>query len=67
MKKLIVACALVSLVACQTEKKAVSDPSGANMPKAGCCEGMKANCDASKAECQGKTPDCCKEKAKPQG
>lgn len=78
MKNLVFAIALVGLVAAckSTNKTSVSDPAGANMPKAGCCseskeacspekkaacEGMKASgCEASKA-----APTC--PAAKPQG
>ena len=72
MKTMIAALALVSLVACNTEKKSVADDSGANMPKAGCCEAKascdgqaKASCDASaKPSCGASTSSCT---AKPQG
>lgn len=63
---LIVGCALVGFVACRTEKTSVSDPSGANMPKADCCEGKS---DAAKADCKDgmKKTECQGMKAKPQG
>lgn len=72
MKTMIAALALVSLVACNTEKKSVTDDSGANMPKAGCCEGKssgdgaeKAACDsAAKGSCEAGKSSC---SAKPQG
>lgn len=75
MKHLILAAALVScIVACNTEKHSVSDPAAPNAPKAECsegmkaeCQGMKANCDAAKAECQGMKKACCAEGTKPQG
>ena len=74
MKTMIAALALVSLVACNTEKKSVADDSGANMPKAGCCESgkagtddaAKASCDsaAAKGSCEASKSACT---AKPQG
>lgn len=76
MKNLLLAAALVGcIVACNTEKNAVSDPASPNAAKAECCEGMKsgcegmkATCDGAKAECQGmKQKACCPEAAKPQG
>ena len=69
MKTFICAIALMGcLVACNTEKRAVTDASAPNAPKAECCEGMKASScsDAAKAECSGaKAKSCCQE-AKPQ-
>ncbi|MCY2959535.1 MAG: hypothetical protein NTY35_05155 [Planctomycetota bacterium] len=71
MKLMIAALALVSLAACNTEKKSVTDDSGANMPKAGCCESKascsgaeKASCEASKGSCEASKSSCT---AKPQG
>jgi hypothetical protein len=72
MKMMIAALALVSLVACNSEKKSVADDAGANMPKAGCCESggscddaAKASCDgAAKSSCEGSKSSCT---AKPQG
>lgn len=72
MKLMIAALALVSLAACNTEKKSVSDDSGANMPKADCCEGKasadgaaKMSCDsAAKSSCEASKSACT---AKPQG
>jgi hypothetical protein len=59
MKLMIAALALVSLAACNTEKKSVADDSGANMPKADCCEG-KASCDgAAKASCDSAAKGSC--------
>jgi len=72
MKTMIAALALVSLVACNTEKKSVADDSGANMPAAGCCE-AKASCDdAAKASCDSAAKSSCEASkssctAKPQG
>ena len=67
MKTMIAALALVSLAACNTEKKSVADDSAANMPKADCCESSKA-CDpaAAKGSCEASKPACCTA-AKPQG
>ncbi|MBK7876920.1 MAG: hypothetical protein IPJ77_14435 [Planctomycetes bacterium] len=70
MKNLILGLALVACVAaCKSSSNAsVTDPSGANMPKAECkssCEGMKECSGAQKAECSGAKAECCKEK--PQG
>jgi hypothetical protein len=70
MKNLILAVALVGcVVACNTEKRSVSDASAPNAPKAECCEGMKAGActDAAKAECTGMKKACCAEGKKPQG
>ncbi len=71
MKNLLLAVALVGcVVACNTEKKSVSDPAAPNAPKAECCtEGAKAGAcsDSMKAECSGQKKACCDEKAKPQG
>lgn len=72
MKLMIAALALVSLVACNSQKKSVSDDSGANMPTAGCCESKaacdssaKASCDtAAKGSCEASKSACT---AKPQG
>ena len=72
MKTMIAALALVTLVACNTEKKSVADDSGANMPKADCCEAntscdgaAKASCDsAAKGSCEASKSSCT---AKPQG
>ncbi|MBL8862543.1 MAG: hypothetical protein JNK02_11095 [Planctomycetes bacterium] len=72
MKTMIAALALVALVACKTDKQSVADDSGANMPKAGCCE-SKGSCDeAMKASCGMKDKSSCEAKAtsctaKPQG
>lgn len=67
MKTMIAALALVSLVACNTEKKSVADDSGASMPaKSGCCESSKASCDtAAKTSCEASKSSCTAEK--PQG
>jgi len=73
MKTMIAALALVSLVACNTEKKSIADDSGANMPTAGCCESGKAGCDdAAKASCGSAAKSSCEASksactAKPQG
>jgi hypothetical protein len=70
MKNLILAVALVGLVAtgCKTEKKAVGDEAGANMPKAGCCEGKAEGQCPEKAHCEGMKKECTSScTAKPQG
>jgi hypothetical protein len=70
MKHLILAVALVGcIVACNTEKRSVSDPAAPNAPKAECCEGTKAGActEGQKAECSGMKKACCQESAKPQG
>lgn len=74
MKNFLVAFALVGcIVACNTEKRSVSDPAAPNAPAAGCCEGMKANCDAAKAGCDAAKAECSGKKTctmsaqKPQG
>lgn len=67
MKNFVIAIALVGCaLACNTEKKSVSDPAAPNAPKAECSGG--ACSDAMKAECSGQKKACCAEKAeKPQG
>lgn len=70
MKNLIIGFALVAcFAACKSSHNtSVTDPNGANMPKAECkgsCEGMK-ECSGQKAECTGQKAECCKDK-KPQG
>lgn len=69
LKNLLLAFALVGcVVACNTEKRSVSDAAAPNAPKAECSEGMKADCsDAAKAECSGMKKACCADKSKPQG
>lgn len=68
MKNLILAVALVGcVVACNTEKRSVSDASAPNAPKAECAEGMKSCSDAAKAECSGMKKACCADATKPQG
>ena len=53
MKNLLLAVALLGcVVACNTEKKSVSDPAAPNAPK---------------AECSGQKKACCSETTKPQG
>jgi len=72
MKLIIAALALVSLAACNTEKQSITDDSGANMPKAGCCESKassegsaNASCStAAKSSCEASKSTCA---AKPQG
>lgn len=57
MKNLILGIALVGCTfACKTEKNAaITDPSSANVPTAGCCDKSKGECtDAQKAECSSK-------------
>lgn len=66
MKNLLLAATLIAFsFGCKSNSnQAVTDPNGANMPKAECnkggCEGMKAGCEG-----QAK-PSCCEQK-KPQG
>lgn len=69
MKNVFLALALVGCVlACNTEKKSVSDPAAPNAPKAECSGAMKSECsDAMKAECSGQKKACCAAEAKPQG
>ncbi len=68
MKNLILDVALVGcVVACNTEKRSVSDASAPNAPKAECNEGMKSCSDAAKAECSGMKKACCADSTKPQG
>lgn len=75
MKMMIAALALVSLVACNTEKKSVADDSAANMPKASCCESKGSCDDAAKASCEGAaakgsceaSKSSCPATSKPQG
>jgi hypothetical protein len=62
MKNLVFALALVGLVAAckSTSNTSVTDPSGANMPKAGCCEKAAEGCSAEKkAACEGKKAGAC--------
>lgn len=68
MKNLILAVALVGcVVACNTEKKSVSDPAAPNAPKAECCSGgEKAGaCSSMKSSCSGDAKACAEKK--PQG
>ncbi len=74
MMKVFAAFALVGLIACATEKKAVGDDAAATLPKAECCTkgsgdcgdaAAKANCSAEKkAGCSASASACT---AKPQG
>jgi len=67
MKNLLLAVALLGcVVACNTEKKSVSDPAAPNAPKAE-CSGAGACSDSMKAECSGQKKACCSETTKPQG
>jgi len=63
MKNLVFAIALVGLVAAckSTSNTSVTDPSGANMPKAGCCSEKSAEgCSAEKkAACEGMKAGSC--------
>lgn len=66
MKNLLLAVALLGcVVACNTEKKSVSDPAAPNAPKAECGAGSCS--DSMKAECSGQKKACCQAEAKPQG
>jgi len=67
MKNLLLAVALLGcVVACNTEKKSVSDPAAPNAPKAECSTSSGSCSDAMKAECSGQKKACCAE-SKPQG
>ncbi len=69
MKNVILGVALIAFsFGCKSNSNSsVSDPNGANMPKAECnkgCEGMKAKCDGQ--QCPSQKASCCEQK-KPQG
>jgi len=65
MKNLLLCAALLAFsFGCKSNSnQAVTDPNGANMPKAEC---NKGGCEGMKGACEGQHSSCCEQK-KPQG